>query len=120
MKYMKQMMIISLVTFIGEMLNMFLPLPVPGSVYGTVLMFLCLLTGIIKLSQVEETADFLISIMPLMFISPCVSLMDSLPPVAGSVPAIFLICIVSTVTTMAITGLATQWAARRKGKEDAE
>ena len=45
-----------------------LPLPVPASVYGLVLMLAALMTGIIKVGQVEETADFLIEIMPVMFV----------------------------------------------------
>ena len=114
MKIVKQMMIIGTITFIGKLLNIFLPFPIPGSVYGTVLLLVCLLTGVVKLKDVEDTADFLVSIMPLMFIAPCLSLMDSLPVVADSVPAIVLICVVSTITTMVITGLVTQFVMRWK------
>ena len=72
-KYLKQLMLIMSVSFVGELLNRLLPFPVPGSVYGLVLMLICLLTGLIRLEQVEETADFLVKIMPVLFIGPCVS-----------------------------------------------
>ena len=68
MKYVKQFAMILLVSFAGELLNYLLPLPVPASIYGLVLMLVCLLTGIIKLDAVRDTACFLIEIMPLMFI----------------------------------------------------
>ena len=42
MKYVKQFGIILLISFAGEALNYLLPLPVPASIYGLVLMFLCL------------------------------------------------------------------------------
>ena len=68
MKFLRQFMIILLLSFLGEVLKMFIPLPIPASVYGLVLMLLCLVTGILKTSQVKEAAFFLIEIMPVMFI----------------------------------------------------
>lgn len=51
MKYVKEFGIILIVSLVGELLNYFLPLPVPASIYGLVLMFLCLMLGVIKLSD---------------------------------------------------------------------
>ena len=51
MKYVKEFGIILIVSLVGELLNYFLPLPVPASIYGLVLMFLCLMLGDIKLSD---------------------------------------------------------------------
>ena len=59
MKYVKEFGIILIVSLVGELLNYFLPLPVPASIYGLVLMFLCLMLGIIKLSDVHDTACFM-------------------------------------------------------------
>ena len=42
MKYLKQFGIILALSFIGEFLNDLLPLPIPASIYGIILMFLCL------------------------------------------------------------------------------
>ena len=116
MKIIKQMMIISIITFLGELLNLLLPLPVPGSVYGMILLFLCLLTGIVKVSQIEETANFLIAIMPIMFVGPSVGLMNSYDSIAGSIPILLFICFFTTITTMSITGLIAQFIINRKNK----
>ena len=40
MKYVKEFGIILIVSLVGELLNYFLPLPVPASIYGIVLLFL--------------------------------------------------------------------------------
>ena len=48
MKYVQQFSIILLISVIGEILKTFLPLPVPASVYGLVIMLVALLTGILK------------------------------------------------------------------------
>ena len=68
MKYLKQFLIILVISLIGELLNKLLPLPVPASIYGMVILFIGLLSGVIKLSSVKEAGSFLIEIMPVMFI----------------------------------------------------
>ena len=109
MKYLKQFLIILAVSFIGEILNKFIPLPVPASIYGIVIMFLCLLTGITKLNQVKDAADFLIAIMPVMFIPAGVGLIDSYGIIKDSILAYAVVTLVSTVVVMAVSGIITQY-----------
>lgn len=117
MKYVKQFAIIALMTFLGECLNRLLPLPVPASIYGMILLFLSLQTGILKLSQIEETADMLLGVMPIFFISPTVSLMSSIGVIKDSLLGVFVICLISTIVVMAVTGLVSQAIIRRDQKE---
>ena len=108
MKYVKQFAIIAAITFLGEVLNYILPLPVPASIYGMILLFVCLKTGIIKLSQIEDTANLLLGIMPIFFISPTVGIMDSFGLIKNDLFAILVLCIVSTSVVMAVTGWVSQ------------
>lgn len=108
MKYMKQFGIIAAVSFWGEMLNKILPFPVPASVYGLVTMVILLLTGIVKLEMIEETADFLMSVMLIFFIPSSVGLMTSFDALQGNVLKIAVMCLVSTVVVTAVTGLVAQ------------
>ncbi len=117
MKYIKQFAIIALITFLGEVLNFLLPLPVPASIYGMVLLFIFLQTGILKLSQIEETADLLLSVMSIFFISPTVSIMSSVGLIKDNLLGVLFICIVSTVVVMAVTGRVAQAVMRRREKE---
>lgn len=117
MKYVKQFAIIALMTFLGECLNRLLPLPVPASIYGMLLLFLSLQTGILKLSQIEETADFFLGVMPLCFISPTVSLMVSIGLIKDSLLGILGICVLSTIVVMVVTGLVSQAVIRHGRKE---
>lgn len=108
MKYIKQVTIILAITFLGECFNKWIPLPIPGSIYGMVLLYVSLCTGVIKLSWINETGKFLIDIMPLMFIPAGVGLMDSwgiLKPVW--IPFLTITCF-STVVVMAAAGKVTQ------------
>ena len=52
MKYIKQLSIILLISFLGELIHYLLPLPIPASIYGLILLFVALLTGIVPLSAV--------------------------------------------------------------------
>ena len=116
MKYVKQFAMILLVSFAGELLNYLLPLPVPASIYGLVLMLVCLLTGIIKLDAVRDTACFLIEIMPIMFIPPAVGLMASWDVIQANLVAYLIIAAVTTIVVMAVSGLVTQGVLKRNEK----
>ena len=104
MKFLRQFMIILLISFLGEVLKMFIPLPIPASVYGLVLMLVCLMTGILKTSQVKDAAFFLIEIMPVMFIPAAAGLIDSWGVLRPLILPIMVITVVITVFVMAVTG----------------
>ena len=108
MKYLIQMCIITGITFAGELLRAFLPLPVPGSVYGMLLLFLCLCTGVIMVKHIEETAEFLLAIMPVLFVGPGVGILENYTHVTGNLPIFLLTVLVSTALVMAATGAAVQ------------
>lgn len=115
MKFLRQFMIILLLSFLGEVLKMFIPLPIPASVYGLVLMLLCLVTGILKTSQVKETAFFLIEIMPVMFIPAAAGLIDSWKVLQPLLQPILVITVVITIFVMVVTGKIAQMIAQKRG-----
>ena len=120
MRFIKQLLIILGVTFAGEALHFLLPLPVPASIYGLVLMLLCLCFKVFPLRAVEETGDFLIDLMPALFIHATVGVMaawDVLQPVLLQVA---LITFLSLIVVMAVSGRVTQWALRREAKHHQE
>jgi holin-like protein len=114
MKYLKQFMLIVLISFLGEVLKMILPLPIPASVYGLFLMLVLLMTGIIRTSQVKETAFFLIEIMPVMFIPAAAGLIDTWPVLQPVLIPVSVIIFVITVVVMAVTGLISQKIMQKK------
>lgn len=118
MKFLRQFAIILFVSFLGEILHILIPLPIPASVYGLVLMLLALCTGILKLSQVKETASFLIEIMPVMFIPAAVGLLDSWSVLMPVWVPVILITIITTIIVMAVTGRTTQFMIRKMRKKE--
>ena len=118
MKFLKQFSIILFISFLGEILHTLIPLPVPASVYGLVLMLAALVTGILKLGQVRETAAFLIEIMPAMFIPAGVGLMESWSSLQPVWLPVILITILTTVLVMAVTGKVTQAMIGKEKKDE--
>ena len=114
MKYLKQLMIILLVCFAGEAVKSFIPLPIPGSIYGLVIMFCLLCRGLIKLESVEKTADYLIEAMPLMFIPGGVAIMFSWDTLKSMWPAAVGAILLVTPFVMAVTGKVAQFIIDRE------
>jgi holin-like protein len=117
MKYLKQLMIIFVISFIGEILKAVLPFPIPASIYGMVIFFVCLMTGIIKLDQVRETGKLLIEIMPVMFIPAGVELMVSWGVLKPMLLPVSVITVVSLLTVFAVTGRVAQFTIRHQREE---
>ena len=114
MKYLMQFGIILGVSFAGEVLKHFIPLSIPASIYGLVLMLILLSSGVLKLEIVEDAADFLIKIMPLMFIPAVVGLIESYSEIAGMVLKLSALTVVTTVVVMAVCGRVVQFVIKHK------
>ncbi|MDO4454620.1 MAG: CidA/LrgA family protein [Eubacteriales bacterium] len=108
MRFLKQLSIILFLSFLGEILHDLIPLPIPASVYGLVLMLLLLQSHILKVDQVKETSEFLIEIMPVMFIPAGVGLLTSWDALKPIFIPVAVITAVTTVFVMAVTGKVTQ------------
>lgn len=117
MKYINQILVILGISFIGELLSQFLPLPVPASVYGLFILLVGLFTHIIKLEQVEDVGNWLILIMPVLFVPSAVSLMNVKDAIINDLLVIGLVTFVSTIIVMVVTGKVAQMMIERKEKK---
>lgn len=118
MKLLYQMGVILGITFLGEVLYAVLPFPIPASIYGLILMLVCLMTGIVKLRQVKIVGDFLLEIMPPMFIPAAVGLIAVWDELRAVLVPILVITVVSTVVVMVVTGKVSQSVIGRKKKAE--
>ena len=116
MKYLKQVAVILLFSFLGELCRYLIPLPVPASIYGMVLLFAALSLKIVKLEQVRDAGGYLTSILPILFVAPLVSLMDYWHLLRENLLPLAVIAAVTTVTTFGAAGLVTKWM--RGGKKN--
>ena len=118
MKLLRQFLVIMAVSFVGEILHAVLPLPIPASIYGLVLMLALLMTGALKLDAVEDAGKFMIEIMPVMFIPAGVGLMSSFSVLRPVLVPVCVITLVTVVTVMVVTGRCSQWIIRREKRKE--
>ena len=91
------------------MLKAILPLPIPASIYGLVIMLALLVSKVVKLEHVEGASMFLIDIMPLMFIPASAGLIDIWPNLKPVLLPIVIITLVSTILVMVVSGKVTEF-----------
>ena len=118
MKYLKQFGIILMISLLGEVLRYLIPLTIPASIYGIVIMFLLLLLKIIPLEEVADVAHFLVNIMPVMFIPAAVELMDMWGIIGENLMKYIVLIVVSTAVVMGVSGLVSQFVIKRSKKDD--
>lgn len=100
----------------GEAVSRILPFPFPGGVISMVILLVLLLTGAIRLRQVEEPTNFMVSNLLFFFIPACVGIVQYLDLIRDNIVALLTVCIVSTVLTFAVTAYAIRlvlWLQRR-------
>lgn len=113
MKYLKQFLLILMITLIGEIFKYIIPLPIPASIYGMIILFVCLMTGIIRLDAVKETGTFMIEIMPVMFIPAGVGLITSWNILKSMLIPVCIITFLTVITVMIATGRISQRIIRK-------
>lgn len=114
MKLLKQLAIILLFSLAGEALHALIPLPIPASIYGILLLLACLMAGVVRVESIREVSSFLVEIMPVMFIPAAVGLMESFGLLLPSLGAYIAILVLSTFAVMGVSGRVAQAVIRRK------
>ncbi len=117
MNFVIQFLIIIAFSFAGELLHHFIPLPIPASIYGIILLFAALEYKLVKVSDIRDVSLFLIAAMPIMFIPAATGLIDSWEIVRTSLVKYLTVTFVSTFVVMGVSGLVTQIVIRRGKKK---
>lgn len=118
MKYIYQCCLIFLFTFIGEVLARLVPVPVPAAIWGLILMFIALCTKLVKEEQIRDSARWMVSILPILFVAPTVNLMDSAGILLPNLLPVLVILVVTTLLTFLASGETTQLLLKKKEAKD--
>lgn len=119
MKYALQFSIILAVALVGELLRAVIPAPIPASVYGLVVLFVCLSCGIIRVSSIEDASNILLELLPLTLVPAAVGIVDSLDALKSvAIPVVLLATVGTAFIGVAASGTA-EWIIRfsKKGKK---
>ena len=119
LKLFKQFTIIIFLSFLGEILHTLIPFPIPASIYGIMILFVLLERKVLRIDDIREVSDFLIFVMPLLFIPSAVGLIDVWDELRASLTAYVTIIIAVTLIVMIATGRITQWFLQNQKEKDA-
>ena len=108
MKIIRQIGIIFTVCWLSQVIAEFLPFDFPASVIGMIFLFICLLTGMLKIEHIQEKSDFLLGNMAFFFVPAGVSIMNYFDILKSSAVQLLIICIVSTVITFVVTAYSVK------------
>lgn len=118
MKYIRQFGIILLFSLAGDLCHAWIPLPIPASIYGMLLLLFAFASKLLKVEAVKETGLFLVSLLPLLFVIPTVGLMGCWDVIRTDVFKIAVLIIVTTVITFGISGILTKFFQKGGERDD--
>lgn len=100
----QQAVIFSIIILISKFVANLLPIPVPSSVVGMILLFIALCTGVVKLEQVEGLSNSLSKVITFLFVPSGISLVNSLDLMASYGLQIVFVILVATLALLFVTG----------------
>lgn len=114
MKLFREALIILCIYLLGEIISNLLGLPIPGNILGMIILFILLYTKVVKLEQISNVTNFLLNHLAFFFIPAGVGLMSSVGIIKATWLQLSIICVVSTIVIIGITGTIVQFVAERK------
>ena len=108
MKLYVQLMIIFMISLVGEGMSSVFHLPVPGSIIGLVLLFLALQFKLLRLRHISMVGNFLLANMTILFLPPAVGIMDKFQVIAPYLLPIILIVLGAIVLNVCVIAVVVQ------------
>ena len=108
MKLYVQLMIIFMISLVGDGISSVFHLPVPGSIIGLVLLFLALQFKLLRLRHISMVGNFLLANMTILFLPPAVGIMDKFQVIAPYLLPIILIVLGAIVLNVCVIAVVVQ------------
>ena len=106
---------------VGELVVLALPLSLPGSIIGMLLLTALLQMKLVRLEWVKPMSDFLVSNLGFFFIPPGVALMLYFEVIKAELWPIVTATLVSTVVVLVVTGWTHQLLSKKnKDKKNSD
>ncbi len=113
----KQFLIILGALFIGYEITALTAIPIPANVMGLILLFLALLAGLVKLKDVQATAEFILKYLAFFFVVPTVGIMVYFDLLAAEALKIFIPLLLSILLGLFTAGKVTEFFINRSGDD---
>lgn len=114
MKLFREVLLVFGIAYIGDIISKTCHLPLPGSLIGMLILLLLLQFHVVRLAHVSTISNFLLGHLSFFFIPAGVALMAIFPMIQGIWPLIIILCIITTMITMGVSGWSIQMFMKRK------
>ncbi len=114
LKLLRQILIILVIFYVGQAIQLTTHIPIPGSVIGMILLFLLLSFHVISIDLLKELSDFCLSNLAFFFVPIIVSVVTAKDKILHIAPQFLATVVLSTAFVMVATGLAAQFLLRRR------
>ena len=104
MRVLRQVALIFVICVICEGISAILPFPFPGSVLSMIVLLVLFFLKWIKLDDIKETSQLLLSNMMLVFVPSFVSIMNYFDVLKSIAVQFILIIVISTIVTFLVAG----------------
>ncbi|QBD85293.1 CidA/LrgA family protein [Clostridium tetani] len=108
MKILRELGIVLLICVLGEVIHSIFKLSIPGNVVGMILLFILLYFKVIKVSMISQITNFLLDHLAFFFVPAGVGILSCMPFLKGKWLAFLVICIISTIIVIGVTGWTIQ------------
>lgn len=108
MKIIVQIGLILGICLAGEGISLLLPIPFPGSVIAMILLFLLLLSGLLRPDHIRQKSDFLLQNMAFFFIPAGVGIIEHIETLLPVLLPLLFICLVTTILTFAASAFTAK------------
>ncbi|MBC9873994.1 CidA/LrgA family protein [Macrococcoides bohemicum] len=112
-----QILLIILITSVGNFLQQLLHLPIAGSIIGLVLFYILLMTGVVKETWIKSGANLFLATMIFFFLPSIVGVKNIIGQMDSNFVIFFLLIAFGTVTVAYLSGyIAEKSINRLKGR----
>ena len=114
-----QILVLYLFNLLGEIISSMLKLPLPGSILGLLLLFICLHFKVIPDAYIKQGAGFLLVLLPLFFIPATVGIIQYPEFLSGKGILLIVLVMISTFLTLIVAGRVSEvYEAKMARKEE--
>ncbi|MEG0817525.1 CidA/LrgA family protein [Cetobacterium sp.] len=110
--------IILAITYISSIISKYTPIPIPGPVIGILLLFILLNFKILKVENIKNATNLMLTNLAFLFLPPGVGLLKSIDILANNWHKLFFVIVTTTIITLVITGWSVQFIIKRKEEEN--
>lgn len=117
-KLFKELSLLFLYSIVGEGVRLFFQLPVPGSIIGILLLFLSFQSKLLKPSAIEDTANFLLNHLTILFVPAGVGLMQYYGAIKYTWPILLGTVVVCSLLSLVAVGKTAELVEKFSMKSD--